>query len=280
MLRGTIKRFWMWWGGLGELTLSLGVLDTSYTFQHCFYTLNRIINFLNIECIDPPEKNIIEHDSKLIKPMKAQSDSCLHIRRSQYLTLVQSFSKREDSDSLVPTLAVVVWWHSSSEWTPQSIRTDFRGGASCMRRWMVMVSSKHLTSGLSGWTRNPLCIRSLFLLTRRHTRMIRNIDTLGTQHWTVMFSFISWLFCDVRSLSASVHVLYPSHYLSQCIWSSSLLPVCGLSVSASAAVMFIFSESPPPFCTQGFVRSFVWQWGAGFWILPEINDKKSAFRFF
>lgn len=43
---------------------------------------------------------------------------------------------------------------------------------------------------------------------------------------------------------------YLCRFLARSVSITSLLPVCGLSVSAAAAVMFILSATPPPPCTE------------------------------
>lgn len=107
--------------------------------------------------------------------------------------------------------------------------------------------------------------------------------------YSLLFSgcFVTWLLllvvfdakCSTYRLGCRVCYLW--HFLSRSVWTTSLLPVCGLSVSAAAAVMFILSATPPPphteTCnTQALLRTFnkglagVY-WRACRWIVSQIS---------
>lgn len=78
----------------------------------------------------------------------------------------------------------------------------------------------------------------------------------------MIYSVVQWLFSNMSTTTSravgykvdcvSARMLRPyfCDFLSRSAWTTSLLPVCGLSESASAAVMFILSATPPPPCTE------------------------------
>lgn len=165
--------------------------------------------------------------------------------------------------------SAALWWQCSSERTAPSVRTDSRGGASC-RMMVMMMMSVHMTAG------RPLSAEQIWMLDPQAHRLTcsvlkHQLRWSSEETFVMMFlrcSVMWWLLNVLSYLGSCILDVKSVSMTFLSLWSvstTSLLPVCGLYVSAAAAVMFILSATPPPLCTQtrntwGLVGSFIRGW--------------------
>lgn len=146
-----------------------------------------------------------------------------------------------------------MWWQCSFEWTStvhkdrlkrQGLLQD--GDVSAHGISQASGCGRNVDAGSSGPSFNmQKCIFKTWLC----------LDMLFSGYF--LFSVTQWLFCNVTTACVvgckvcrlGRCLLISATFSPPLVSATSLLPVCGLSLSAAAAVMFILSATPPPRCT-------------------------------